>query len=259
MNINIYQIDAFASHAFEGNPAAVCPLDSWLPDATMQSIAGENNLSETAFFVNIDNVFHIRWFTPVGEVNLCGHATLASAHVIFDELNYALPQITFSSKSGELRVLKENGQLNMDFPAQHPVKYDAPPQLKAAFHHAPFQCFKHDDYFLIFSSESDIRNASPDMQLLHDIDLRGVCISAAGDNYDFVSRFFAPKYGIDEDPVTGSSFTQLIPYWSKQLNKKELQAKQISRRGGEVSCKDMGDRVIISGKTIKYLSGTLFI
>jgi len=259
MNIKIYQIDAFASHAFEGNPAAVCPLDSWLPDATLQSIAAENNLSETAFFVNINNVFHIRWFTPVSEVNLCGHATLASARVIFDELNYVLPQITFSSKNGELRVSKEDNQLIMDFPAQHPVKCEAPLALKEAFHHASFQCFKHDDYFLIFSSESDIRNASPDMQLLQKVDLRGVCISAAGDSYDFVSRFFAPKYGIDEDPVTGSSFTQLIPYWSKRLKKKELQAKQVSERGGEVRCKDMGERVIIGGKTVKYLSGTLFI
>ncbi|HED32881.1 MAG TPA: PhzF family phenazine biosynthesis protein [Gammaproteobacteria bacterium] len=259
MKINIYQIDAFASHVFEGNPAAVCPLDSWLPDATMQSIAVENNLSETAFFVNINNVFHIRWFTPIGEVNLCGHATLASARVIFDELHYTQPQITFSSKSGELQVLKENDQLIMDFPAQCPVECETPLPLKEAFHHASFQCFKHDDYFLIFSSESDIRNASPDMQLLHKLDLRGVCISATGDSYDFVSRFFAPKYGIDEDPVTGSSFTGLIPYWSKRLNKKELRAKQISERGGEVYCRNMDERVIIAGKTAKYLTGTIFI
>jgi len=259
MKIDLYQIDAFANNIFEGNPAAVCPLDTWLTDSTMQSIAAENNLSETAFFVEKDNIFHIRWFTPVAEVNLCGHATLASAHIIFNELNYTQAQITFSSKSGQLLVTKENDRLIMDFPAQRPIICEVPTQLKKSFQHAEFQCFKHEDYFLMFSSESDIINASPDMQLLREIDLRGVCISAPSKNYDFVSRFFAPKYGIDEDPVTGSSFTQLIPYWSKILNKKELRAKQISARGGEVNGENMGDRVLISGKTVKYLSGIISV
>ncbi|VAW60522.1 Phenazine biosynthesis protein PhzF like [hydrothermal vent metagenome] len=259
MDIKIYQVDAFANHIFEGNPAAVCPLDSWLPDTLMQRIAAENNLSETAFFVEQACIFHIRWFTPAAEVNLCGHATLASAKIIFDELNFSQPQIIFSSKSGKLLVSKQEEYLVMDFPAQLPIACETPEQLKEAFHHAPFQCFKHNDYFLIFSSEADITNAAPDMQLLREVDLRAVCISAAGEHYDFVSRCFAPKYGIDEDPVTGSTFSQLAPYWSNVLNKKTLHAKQISARGGEVNVQDLGDRVLISGKAVKYLSGTLSI
>ena len=259
MNITIYQIDAFANKVFAGNPAAVCPLDHWLSDKIMQKIAAENNLSETAFFVEKDNIFYIRWFTPITEVNLCGHATLASAYVIFNELNYIQSQITFSSKSGILLVKKENNKLMMDFPAQRPVECETPIEIKKAFNHVISQCLKHNDYFLIFSSETEIIDAAPDMQLLSQIDLRGVCISAPGKKYDFVSRFFAPKYGINEDPVTGSSFTQLIPFWSDKLNKSELSAKQISARGGKVSCKYMGDRVTISGEAVKYLSGTISI
>ena len=257
MDLAIYQIDAFANQVFEGNPAAVCPLNSWISEEQMHLIAAENNLSETAFFVETDSIFHIRWFTPTNEVDLCGHATLASAYVIFNELNYSRPDITFTSKSGELIVRRNNELLTMNFPSQPPVECELPLALKNAFKKTPLQCLRQEDYILVFESEEDIQSASPDLSLLRELDLRGVCITARGNSYDFVSRFFAPKYGIDEDPVTGSSFTQLIPYWAEQLDSLTLNAKQISRRGGEVICELVNDRVNISGKAIKYLCGCI--
>lgn len=259
MKLTLYQIDAFASKVFEGNPAAICPLEAWLPDELMQSIAIENNLSETAFFVQTDNGYHIRWFTPAHEVDLCGHATLASAYVIFDLLGYKQNTIAFESRSGVLTVKRENDWLEMDFPSQPPVKCDTPEQIVRAFTDTPIECLKSEDYIVVFEHEASVVNASPDFSLLSGLDLRGVAITSTSGKYDFVTRFFAPKFGINEDPVTGSAFTQLIPYWSNRLNKQRLNAKQVSSRGGEVGCVYAGDRVQISGKAVKYMVGTIDI
>lgn len=259
MKLPIYQVDAFAKKAFEGNPAAICPLNEWLPDETLRSIAAENNLSETAFFIATDNGFHIRWFTPTVEVDLCGHATLAAAFVIFNELNYSQDKIIFESKSGPLIIERNDNLLIMDFPAQPPEACDLPAEIEKALTLKPKSVLKADDYIIVVEDENDVLNEKPDLSLLKNIDLRGVIITAISSDYDFVSRFFAPKYGIDEDPVTGSAHTQLVPYWSKQLNKKNLHAKQVSSRGGELYCENLGDRVSISGYAVKYLQGEITI
>jgi len=259
MKLNIYQIDAFANKPFEGNPAAICPLKSWLSDVLMQSIAAENNLSETAFFIPTDAGYHIRWFTPTHEVDLCGHATLASAFVIFSILEYKEKTIIFSSKSGELMVSKNEQWLEMDFPASVPNLCVIPKQITIAFQSQPIECLKAQDYIVVFKNEAEILNAKPDMSLLNQLDLRGVIITASSKDYDFVNRFFAPKFGINEDPVTGSAFTQLTPYWSEKLNKKELIAKQVSKRGGEVNCVYLDKRVKILGKAVKYMTGSIEI
>jgi len=255
--MELYQIDAFANKPFEGNPAAICPLESWLPDELMQSIATENNLSETAFFVPNDSGYQIRWFTPVHEVNLCGHATLAAAYVIFTILDHKENKISFASKSGILTVTRDEECLEMDFPTQPPKQCSIPEQIIKAFGIPPIECLKSEDYLVVFENEECILNAKPNMSLLSELDLRGVAITARGNNYDFVTRFFAPKYGINEDPVTGSAFTQLIPYWSKKLGKNNLTAKQMSKRGGEVGCVYAGERVLISGKATKYMAGKI--
>jgi len=257
MKLKLYQIDAFAKQVFEGNPAAICPLEKWLPDALMQKIAAENNLSETAFFVVTDTGYHIRWFTPVCEVALCGHATLAAAFVVFNFIETDKNEIRFNSKSGELVVTKNAKMLEMNFPSQPPEPCVIPYSIINAFEVTPIACFKSEDYIVIFESEENVENAKPNMAMLSALDLRGVAITAQGKDYDFVSRFFAPKYGIDEDPVTGSSFTQLIPYWAEKLVCKKLSAKQISKRGGEVQCTDEGDRVRIAGKAVQYLVGEI--
>lgn len=257
MELTLYQIDAFANRVFEGNPAAICPLDDWLPDELMQSIAAENNLSETAYFIKTSNGYHIRWFTPTHEVDLCGHATLASAYVIFNILGYEKNEIIFESKSGLLKVTQNNDWLEMDFPSQAPVQCPIPEQILSAFNDKPIACLKSEDYIVVFENEESILNASPDLVILSELDLRGIAITARSKEYDFVSRFFAPNYGINEDPVTGSAFTQLIPYWSRKLNEKSLSAKQVSKRGGEVKCVDSGDRVKISGKAAKYMTATI--
>jgi len=259
MELNLYQIDAFASKTFEGNPAAICPLDSWLPDETMQAIAMENNLSETAFFVGSDGIYQIRWFTPVDEVDLCGHATLASAYLLFNILKIPQQPITFQSNSGPLIVDKDGDWIEMDFPSQPPQPCETPVAIQQAFATEPLHCLKREDYIVVFADEEDLLNAKPDLAKLRELDLRGVTITAKSAQYDFVSRFFAPKYGIDEDPVTGSSFTQLAPYWSEVLGKTELTAKQLSKRGGEVMCRLMGERVKIRGQAIKYMVGTIEI
>lgn len=259
MKLPIYQIDAFAEKVFSGNPAAVCPLHEWLSDEIMQSIAEENNLSETAFFVPTERGFHIRWFTPVAEVDLCGHATLASAYVIFTLLGYEKSEILFESKSGPLKVTKSGVLLVMDFPSQPPVKCEIPEEIVQAFNGMPIECLKAEDYIVVFGSEDEIRAAQPELSLLKNVDLRGVVITAQSNRYDFVSRFFAPKLGVDEDPVTGSSHTQLVPYWSKVLGVKKLHAKQVSSRGGELFCELAGNRVLIAGKAIKYLTGEIEI
>ena len=230
MEISLYQIDAFASELFKGNPAAVCPLDKWLPDELMQSIASENNLSETAFFVQKANGFHIRWFTPVSEVDLCGHATLATAYVLFNILGYKKDKIDFESRSGILGVTKNNGWLVMDFPAQPPVPCDIPKKIVQAFTATPLECLKSEDLIVVFERESDIESANPDFELLKKLDMRGVAITAKATRYDFVARFFAPKYGIPEDPVTGSAYTQLAPYWASKTGLKKFSVKQMSSR-----------------------------
>lgn len=257
MKLDIYQVDAFANKSFEGNPAAICPLDKWLSDELMQSIAEENNLSETAFFVPVDQGFHIRWFTPSHEVDLCGHATLASAYVIFECLDYQKNEIIFESRSGLLSVKKNQNWLEMDFPSQPPEKCTAPRPLLDAFEQAPIECLKSEDYIVVFEDESAVLNAKPDLALLAQLDLRGVLITAKSANYDFVTRCFAPKYGINEDPVTGSAFTQLVPYWADKLDKQTFEAKQVSKRGGVVRCIYSGDRVKISGKAVQYMSGVI--
>ena len=218
MKLTLYQIDAFAKNIFEGNPAAVCPLTKWLPQELMQKIAMENNLSESAFFVQKDEIFEIRWFTPKSEVNLCGHATLASAFVIFEYLDYKKDTITFSSKSGPLEVKKINNLYELDFPAQNLQKVDTPKLINEAFNAAPKECYISLDYIVVFENEKDILNAKPNLELLKKLPARGVIITAKSNEYDFVCRFFAPKLGIDEDPVTGSAFTQLVPLLLESMN-----------------------------------------
>jgi PhzF family phenazine biosynthesis protein len=254
-----YQIDAFANNAFEGNPAAICPLEAWLADETMQAIAAENNLSETAFFVPFDDGYHIRWFTPVREVRLCGHATLASAYVLFNLVGHAGDTVRFHSLSGPLAVTRRDGLLEMDFPAQPPSPCDTPAAIVDAFGIEPDVCLAAEDYVVVFADEDVVVGAAPDMTALKQLDLRGVIVTARGRRHDFVNRFFAPKYGIEEDPVTGSAFTQLIPYWAGVLGKRELTAKQVSSRGGEIWGRFAGERVMIAGKAVKYLEGMIEI
>lgn len=259
MKLTLYQIDAFANKIFEGNPAVICPLDEWLPDELMQSIATENNLSETAFFVETSNGYHIRWFTPVYEVDLCGHATLASSYVIFNILGCEEKEISFESRSGLLSVKQNNDWLEMDFPSQPPVKCSTPEQILRAFDESPVECLQAEDYVVVFENEESILSANPNLLFLSELDLRGVAITSKSKSHDFITRFFAPKYGINEDPVTGSAFTQLIPYWSNKLNKQCLNAKQVSKRGGEVRCVYSGERVQISGKAAEYMVGIIEI
>ena len=258
MKLSIYQIDAFAHQVFSGNPAAVIPLKSWFPDEIMQNIALENNLSETAFFVPIEKGFHIRWFTPAAEVDLCGHATLATAHVLFQHFNYSEKEIQFESRSGILKVKKKNDLIILDFPSSGVEEIETPENLKSAFNFQPQKCFKgRDDLMLIFKNEMDILNLQPDFQKIIESKTRGIIATARSTKYDFVSRFFAPAVGVNEDPVTGSAHTMLIPFWSEQLNKTQMNAKQVSARGGILQCKNLGNRVEIGGKAITFLVGKI--
>ncbi|HCY41681.1 MAG TPA: isomerase [Prolixibacteraceae bacterium] len=258
MKLPIYQADAFASSLFRGNPAAVVPLKEWLTDETMQQIAAENNLSETAFFIPEGDHFHIRWFTPKAEVQLCGHATLAAAHVLFNELSFAGEQIVFNSQSGILTVKKVGDKLQLDFPADFAHAVEAVPVFSEAFGIHPLATFKgRTDYLLLFDSEETIRNFQPDIPLLLTTDARGIIVTAKGNEVDFVSRFFAPAVGVNEDPVTGSAHITLIPYWAKRLNKNEMTALQLSARGGQLWCTLSGDRVLIAGKAVTYLRGEI--
>jgi len=259
MKIPLYQIDAFSNHIFSGNPAAVCPLKEWLEDSLLQAIAQENNLSETAFFVPEGNGYHIRWFTPVAEVDLCGHATLATAFVIFNYFDTSSSHVSFHSKSGRLTVVKEEELLSMDFPSQPPVRCEAPKELVDGIGKEPLEVLCSEDYVAVFSSENDIIELNPDMALLKKLDLRGVVVTAQGKNVDFVSRFFAPKFGVNEDPVTGSAHCALTPYWANKLNKNNLHAYQVSQRSGELFCKDDGNRVIISGRAVQFMEGSITI
>ena len=253
MKLKQYQIDAFSTRVFEGNPAAVCPLEHWLDDRLLLAIANENNLSETAFFVPSENGFHLRWFTPVAEVDLCGHATLATAHVLFEILGYSKKQITFQTKSGELVVESNDGLLAMDFPAQPPVVKPIPDGLVAGLGRMPTEVWAANDYIAVFENEEIVRSIAPDFAKLQELDLRGVIVTAPGKNVDFVSRFFAPKLGVPEDPVTGSAHCELTPYWAKRLGKNTFEARQVSPRGGRLFCQLQGNRVILSGNAVTFM------
>jgi PhzF family phenazine biosynthesis protein len=253
MRVKQYQVDAFANRVFEGNPAAVCPLDAWLKDDVLQAIAEENNLSETAFFVPTEEGFHLRWFTPVAEVDLCGHATLASAHVIFEIHGYPKQVIEFETRSGKLSVERKNGLLAMDFPSQPPEPCSPPEALIDGLGQLPIEVLAAEDYIAVFESEAVVRALSPNFAKLGELALRGVCVTAPGLSVDFVSRFFAPKFGIPEDPVTGSAHCELAPYWSSRLKKTTLNALQVSKRGGEILCKVGGDRVILFGSAVTFM------
>jgi len=258
MKLKFYQIDAFANKAYEGNPAAVIELEKWLDDKEMQNIAMENNLSETVFFIKSEKGYHIRWFTPVAEVDMCGHATLATAYVIFNELGYKEDIIYFDSKSGVLSVKKQDGFLQMDFPIQNIEKVEILEEFEKAFGIKPIAVYKSMDYLVVFEYQEDVLNLKPNLEVLKKLDLRGVIVTSKSKKYDFISRFFAPKYGIDEDPVTGSAYTQLVPYWSEKLNINKLSSKQVSKRGGELFCELKGDRVLIKGEAHKVIEGTFY-
>jgi PhzF family phenazine biosynthesis protein len=259
--IKIFQIDAFTDKVFGGNPAAVCVLDQWLPDEVMQNISAENNLSETAFAVKRELDYEIRWFTPTTEVALCGHATLASAHVLFNFFEHPDNTINFFSRhSGALSVIKKGEFLTLDFPSDKIKQVAAPQEILHAFSTQPLETYQgKTDFLLLFKSQKEIEQAQPDMAILKKSKARGIMITAPGEEVDFVSRFFAPGSGVDEDPVTGSAHTTLTPFWSKRLNKKSLQAKQLSLRGGDLLCKYLGDRVNITGQAVTYLIGEIMI
>ena len=257
MKIPIYQVDAFTDRLFGGNPAAVCPLEVWLPEETMQAVAGENNLSETAFFVRRGAAFEIRWFTPKIEIELAGHPTLATAHVIYSHLGFAGPRITFLSKGGELRVERRDGRLIMDFPAFDAAPAATPEALVKGLGKMPSATLLGRDYLAVFDTEADVAGLRPDFGALDKLDCLGIIVTAPGDACDFVSRFFAPRAGILEDPVTGSAHTILIPYWAKRLKKNILHAFQISRRRGELFCEYRGPRVDIGGRAVTYMTGTI--
>jgi len=257
MKLPIYHIDAFTSELYEGNSAIVCPLDKWLSDDIMQKIAFENNLSETAFFVPKNNGFHIRWFSPTNEVDLCGHATLASSFVIFNILNYDNNIIEFDSKSGLLKVIKDDDNLILNFPAQPPTPCDTPQEIINALNITPIECLKSEDFIAVLNDESDVQTIEPDFEELKKLGLRGVIITAQSKKYDFVARCFFPGIGIQEDPVTGSAYTQLAPYWANKLGKDIFNAKQLSARSGKLTCELYKDRVLIAGKAVKYLEGKI--
>jgi len=259
MKRTIYQVDAFSREVFKGNPAAVCILDKWPADELMQQIANENNLSETAFAVPAGDCFEIRWFTPEMEVELCGHATLATAHVLFTHLNHPGDQICFDSiHSGRLNVKRDGERLTLDFPADRLEEMVVPELIVTALMTPPLKAFRgNTDFLFVFASESEIETMEPDFGLLAQVGGRGVIVTAPGNDVDFVSRFFAPQTGINEDPVTGSAHTSLTPYWAKVLGKNRLTARQLSDRGGELICKDKGERVEISGHAVTYMKGEL--
>jgi PhzF family phenazine biosynthesis protein len=260
MNVSFYQVDAFTDRLFGGNPAGVCPIDQWLPDETMQKIAMENNVSETAFFIRKGDGFHIRWFTPKVEVALCGHATLASAHIIFQNLGFQGETISFESRSGILNVSREGNLLILDFPANMPQRTSLPDDFVQALNITPVQCYRgKDDYLLLYKSQKEIEALIPDFKKLEKVDARAVIVTAPGEKVDFVSRFFGPRVGVDEDPVTGSAHTVLIPFWAEKLGKKEMKALQLSRRGGTLFCRLRGDRVDIGGQAVTYLKGEITV
>lgn len=261
MKIPMYQVDAFASRPFAGNPAAVCVLDEWLEDGVLQDIASENNLAETAFIIKNADEYSLRWFTPTVEVDLCGHATLASAYVIFEFLEPTRREVIFNTMSGKLAVANsDDGKLVMDFPSRMPIKSDMPQTVIDAFNVKPLEVFQSDDLLVVFESEIDVQTLVPDLNKISEFKgCLGVVVTSVGVDVDFVSRSFAPNVGIAEDPVTGSTHCALIPFWAERLGKTKLHAKQLSQRGGELFCEDKGERVSIGGYATLFMKGEIYV
>jgi PhzF family phenazine biosynthesis protein len=257
MKLPLYIVDAFTDRPFAGNPAAICPLDAWLPDETMQRIGAEMNFSETAFFVPTPEGWHIRWFTPTLEVDLVGHATLAAAHVIFERIDPTRAEVRFSSLSGVLLVRRSQGLLEMDFPARRPAPCPAPPLLLEGLGVEPEQVLAAQHYLAVFRDAEAVRRLAPDPDRLARLDRAAVIVTAPGGPGDFVSRFFAPANGVPEDPASGVAHCSLVPYWSERLGKRRLVGHQISKRGGVFFCEDRGERVIIAGHARLFLEGTV--
>jgi PhzF family phenazine biosynthesis protein len=259
MSVPYYHVDAFTGAMFSGNPAGVCILAGQLPDDTLQSIAAENNLPETAFLIQKDSSFDLRWFSPTVEIDLCGHATLASAHVLFRHLGYREAAIRFQTRSGELTVTREGDLLSLDFPSRPAVACELPADLLVGLGRHPEYIAKARDYLAVYETEKAVRDLRPDMSALLRLDAHAFIATAPGDHSDFVSRFFAPHVGVPEDPVTGSAHCTLIPYWAQRLGKTSLHAFQISTRGGELFCQDRGERVGIAGRAATYSSGFIHL
>ena len=261
MKLSIYQVDAFAENVFSGNPAAVIPLESWIADDVMQKIAMENNLSETAFFVKEDEVYQLRWFTPENEVDLCGHATLASAYVIKNFIEPHIAEIIFSTqKAGQLKSSAKEGMYTLDFPARIPEPCSAPADLlKSLGTNTTVEIMKSRDYFVVLPDEEAVKNIEPDFLLMQQLDTFGVIVTAKGQSADVVSRCFYPGAGINEDPVTGSAHCNIVPYWAQKLGKTKLHCKQLSKRGGSLDCELAGDRVLMAGKCVLFLQGEIDI
>lgn len=260
MKLDIYQVDAFSSQVFGGNPAAVVPLFEWVSDELLQRIALENNLSETAFFVKQGEYYELRWFTPCGEVDLCGHATLAAAHVLFEHMGYADECVVFATRSGRLFVDKDQGcVLSMDFPSWEAKPFQVTERVQRALGQRPSELYFSRDFMAVFETEEQVRSLRPDMELVSKLDGLCMIVTAPGEEHDFVSRVFAPSLGIPEDPVTGSAHCTLVPYWAARLGKEDLRAYQASQRGGELLCRHLGDRVKIAGPAVTYMKGTVFL
>ena len=259
MKLPLYQIDTFTSRLFGGNPAAVVTLDQWLPDDVLQHIAAENNLAETAFVIPREELAPLRWFTPAVEVDLCGHATLASGHVLFAYHYPALTKLSFSTRSGILAVSREEDRLSLDFPARPGAPIEPSAALAQALGARPREAYLARDLLAVFDAEDEIRELRPNFELISQLEAFALIASAPGRDVDFVSRFFAPRAGIPEDPVTGSAHCTLVPYWAARLNKRKLIAKQLSARGGDLMCELRGDRVAIAGRTVEYLRGEIIV
>jgi PhzF family phenazine biosynthesis protein len=264
MDLTIYTIDAFADRVFSGNPAAICPLESWLPDETLQAIAAENNLSETAYLVRQGEGYKLRWFAPLAEIDLCGHATLAAAFVVLNYMERTSRTLKFETRSGTLTVVPEGDRLTLDFPAWEPQPIDAPPELIKGLRRKPLEVYRTRDIVAVFASEADVIALDPDMDALRQLDSLGIIVTAPGaprdgEPVDFVSRAFFPRLGVPEDPVCGSAHCTLTTYWARRLGRNRLHARQVSRRGGELWLERRGDRVLISGRAVKYLQGTITI
>jgi PhzF family phenazine biosynthesis protein len=262
MRIPLWQLDSFTDRVFSGNPAAVCVLEAWLPDGTLAAIAAENNLAETAFLVKEPAGWRIRWFTPAVEVDLCGHATLASAHLFLTRLAPGEREVIFASRSGPLRVVREaDGRLAMTFPRQPPSPCATPAAVVRALGKAPVESWLARDALAVLATEAEVRGLAPDLLAIRELPGHGLIVTAPASTpgLDFVSRCFFPQLGIDEDPVTGSAHCVLVPYWSRRLGKDRLEAAQVSRRGGRLSCEDGADRVVIAGRAVEYLEGSIEI
>lgn len=259
VKLDIYQVDAFSQHPFGGNPAAVCPLTEWLSDEQLQDIAAENNLSETAYFVPRGDFYELRWFTPTVEVDLCGHATLAAAWVLIHALADAPDVLRFATRSGELRVTRVGDELAMDFPAKTPQPCEPPAGLLSALGIERAEVFGTDDYLVVLDDEAQVAALTPDFSRLKGLPKRGIAVTAKGTRFDFISRWFGPNVGVNEDPVTGSAHTSLAPFWAERLGKTSLTAEQGGARKGQLRCVLKGDRVIMSGKAVLYMQGSIYL